>query len=44
MVRLFPYVITGLYLAAGLVYGLAGDWRKCAYSLLAAAINAVVLF
>jgi hypothetical protein len=43
VVRQVTWVQCGLFILIGIVNGLEGDWRKCAYSLLAGVINAVAL-
>lgn len=41
--RLGPGLICGLFFVSAIIYGVAGDWRKAAYSGLAGMLNAVAL-
>lgn len=42
--KIFPAVLIAIDLAAAVVYGIAGDWKKVVYWTAAAALNAAVTF
>lgn len=42
--RVLPTVMIAISVAAGVVYGCGGDWRRCVYWLAAATLNFVVTY
>jgi len=44
MARLFPVLIIALSIGAAIVYGAAGDLRRCIYFLAAAVLNACIVW
>lgn len=42
--QLFPVVMLLLQVGAAVIYGLAGDWRRCLYWTAAVAITVAVTF